>query len=142
MRVRSPGAQIALQQSCGASDDVRSSRQSGPDLAQTKFFAFSSIAEIPPPGRFGVPEGVQRKPCEDMIQYGPHLTGTAPCVGRAACGQRTALIEHQERLITELDRWGHDTGAAQSVLATLRDTQRIHEQDVERLQLALAEPLS
>ncbi|WP_407123357.1 hypothetical protein [Bradyrhizobium sp. STM 3561] len=58
----------------------------------------------------------------------------------AANGLR--LIEHQERLITELDRWGHDTGAAQSVLATLRDTQRIHEQDVERLQLALAKPLS
>jgi hypothetical protein len=51
----------------------------------------------------------------------------------AANGMR--LIEHQERLIRELDRCGHDTGAARSMLATLRDTQRIHEQDVSAFNL-------
>ncbi len=47
-------------------------------------------------------------------------------------------IGRQESLIAELDRDGHDTGEAKNVLRTLRDTQRLHEQDVERLLVELA----
>jgi hypothetical protein len=42
-------------------------------------------------------------------------------------------LTRQERLIAELDRDGHDTAEAIKVLATLRQTQTLHEQDVQRL---------
>jgi len=46
-------------------------------------------------------------------------------------GKRHLL--RQEERIAELDRDGHDTVEARRLLATLRATQRLHEQDVERL---------
>ncbi|MGX1164257.1 hypothetical protein AB7M16_000523 [Bradyrhizobium sp. USDA 372] len=49
-------------------------------------------------------------------------------------------IARQESLIAELDRDGHDTAEARKILATLRDTQRLHEQDVERLLTQLSNP--
>jgi len=42
-------------------------------------------------------------------------------------------LARQEQLIAELDRDGHDTTAAMSVLETLRRTQELHELDIERL---------
>jgi hypothetical protein len=42
-------------------------------------------------------------------------------------------LSRQETLIAELDRDGHDTTEARKVLATLRTTQSLHEQDVERI---------
>jgi hypothetical protein len=42
-------------------------------------------------------------------------------------------LVRQEELIAELDRDGHDTTEARKVLATLRDSQALHEQDVARL---------
>jgi uncharacterized membrane protein len=42
-------------------------------------------------------------------------------------------IERQEALIAEIDRKGYDAAEARKVLATLRDTQTIYEQEVERL---------
>ncbi|MBB4381755.1 hypothetical protein [Bradyrhizobium sp. SBR1B] len=42
-------------------------------------------------------------------------------------------LDRQEQLIAELDRNGHDTAEAIRVLTTLRQTQTLHEQDVERL---------
>lgn len=45
----------------------------------------------------------------------------------------------QERLIAELDRDGHDTTGAVSVLASLTRTQELHELDIERLLRDLAE---
>ncbi len=51
---------------------------------------------------------------------------------RRAVGGRQ-LVARQERLITELDRDGHDTAAARKVLATLKEAQALHEQDVDRL---------
>ncbi|MGY4623256.1 hypothetical protein [Bradyrhizobium sp. USDA 4486] len=51
--------------------------------------------------------------------------------------RHAAMGEHhlarQEQLIAELDRGGHDTMAAMSVLTTLRRTQELHERDIERL---------
>ncbi|GGI33000.1 hypothetical protein GCM10010987_72210 [Bradyrhizobium guangdongense] len=56
---------------------------------------------------------------------------------------RAAMGEHhfapQERLIAELDRDGHDTTGAVSVLASLTRTQELHELDIERLLRDLAE---
>lgn len=49
-------------------------------------------------------------------------------------------IARQESLVAELDRDGHDTAEARKILATLRDTQRLHEQDVERLLTQLSNP--
>jgi len=48
---------------------------------------------------------------------------------RAAEGRR--LLEHQEALLAEIARDGHDTKAVGKVL--LRETQALHEQDVRRL---------
>jgi hypothetical protein len=42
-------------------------------------------------------------------------------------------LARQVELIAELDRDGHDTMEARKVLATLRHTQVLHEQDVQRL---------
>ncbi|WP_050405829.1 hypothetical protein [Bradyrhizobium embrapense] len=42
-------------------------------------------------------------------------------------------VARQENLIAELDRDGHDTTEARKVLDTLRITQALHEQDVERI---------
>jgi len=42
-------------------------------------------------------------------------------------------LARQEEIIAELDRDGHDTTEARKVLATLRQTQVLHEQEVERL---------
>lgn len=50
---------------------------------------------------------------------------------RAAEGRHH--IARQEALVASLDELGHDTTNARKVLATLRDTQILHEQDVERL---------
>jgi hypothetical protein len=55
----------------------------------------------------------------------------------AALGQNH--ITKQESLIAELDRDGHDTTEARKVLATLRDTQKLHEQSVERIIAELEE---
>jgi hypothetical protein len=63
---------------------------------------------------------------------------------RAALLQHLAQAEHhvaegrrhlarQEELIAELDRDGHDTTEARKLLATLRATQALHQEDVERL---------
>jgi hypothetical protein len=49
----------------------------------------------------------------------------------AAEGRRH--LARQEELIAELDRDGLDTAEALKVLATLRETQALHEQDVHRL---------
>ena len=37
------------------------------------------------------------------------------------------LVARQEKVVAELERDGHDTAEALKVLATLRDTQRLHE---------------
>ncbi|UFW46500.1 MULTISPECIES: hypothetical protein [Bradyrhizobium] len=50
-------------------------------------------------------------------------------------------IARQEGLIAELDRDGHDTAEARKILNTLRETQRLHEQDVERLLLEVSKSL-
>lgn len=42
-------------------------------------------------------------------------------------------ITRQESIIADLDHNGQDTAKAREVLATLRDAQLNHEQDVERL---------
>jgi hypothetical protein len=42
-------------------------------------------------------------------------------------------ISRQETLIAEMDRHGHDTIDARKLLVTLRTTQALHRQDVERL---------
>ena len=42
-------------------------------------------------------------------------------------------VARQEGMIAELDRDGHDTTEARKVLVTLRQTQVLHEQEVERL---------
>jgi hypothetical protein len=55
----------------------------------------------------------------------------------AAEGKRH--LARQEQLVAELDRDGLDTAGALNVLATLRETQTLHEQDVERLLAKLAE---
>ena len=61
----------------------------------------------------------------------------------AQAEQHAALGQHhitkQESLIAELDRDGHDTTEARKVLATLRDTQKLHEQSVERIIAELEE---
>ncbi|QOZ45534.1 hypothetical protein XH89_20125 [Bradyrhizobium sp. CCBAU 53340] len=44
------------------------------------------------------------------------------------------LVARQEALVRQLERDGHDTSDAFKVLATLRDTQALHEQAVVRLQ--------
>jgi hypothetical protein len=49
----------------------------------------------------------------------------------AAEGRRH--LARQEALVAELDRDGHDTTEARKVLATLRATQTLHEEDVGRL---------
>ena len=49
----------------------------------------------------------------------------------AAEGKRH--LARQEELIAELDRDGLDTAEAFKVLAALRETQALHEQDVDRL---------
>ncbi len=42
-------------------------------------------------------------------------------------------LARQEAIIAELDRDGHDTTEALKMLATMRATQALHEQDVRRL---------
>ncbi len=44
-----------------------------------------------------------------------------------------AHLARQEGVIARLDHDGHDTTAAKTVLATLRQTQAAHEQDVQRI---------
>jgi hypothetical protein len=48
-----------------------------------------------------------------------------------ADGER--YLARQEEIIAELDRDGHDTRDARQILATMRATQTLHRQDVERL---------
>ena len=42
-------------------------------------------------------------------------------------------ISRQESLIAEMDRHGHNTMDARKLLDTLRKTQALHRQDMERL---------
>jgi hypothetical protein len=42
-------------------------------------------------------------------------------------------VDRQEELIVQLERDGHDTSEAVKVLATMRATQALHEQNVARL---------
>ena len=49
----------------------------------------------------------------------------------AAEGERR--VTRREALIAELDRDGHDTTKAWKLLATLRDTKSLHEQQLERI---------
>jgi hypothetical protein len=49
----------------------------------------------------------------------------------AAEGERH--LAHQEQVVAELDQHGHDTREAIKVLATLRETQRLHQEDVGRI---------
>jgi hypothetical protein len=50
------------------------------------------------------------------------------------------LLAKQETLIAELNRDGHDTARALKMLVTMRNTQALHQQDVERILRELAEP--
>ncbi|SFH81178.1 hypothetical protein [Bradyrhizobium sp. Gha] len=47
-------------------------------------------------------------------------------------------LARQEALVAELDRDGHDTADALAILATMRETQRLHLQDRDRLLAELA----
>ncbi|HWV96933.1 MAG TPA: hypothetical protein VN130_07290 [Xanthobacteraceae bacterium] len=49
----------------------------------------------------------------------------------AAEGERH--LARQEALIARLDRQGHDTAEARKILATLRASQTLHEQDIQRI---------
>lgn len=42
-------------------------------------------------------------------------------------------LARQEALIADLERAGHDLTDARKVLATMRDTQSLHEQDRDRI---------
>ncbi|MBR0714058.1 hypothetical protein [Bradyrhizobium liaoningense] len=44
-----------------------------------------------------------------------------------------AHLAKQEALVAELDRDGHDTTGALAVLYTMRQTQRLHEQERDRI---------
>jgi hypothetical protein len=52
--------------------------------------------------------------------------------------QGEAHLAKQEALISKLDRGGHDTTYAQAILATMRATQALHEQDRDRILAELA----
>jgi len=43
------------------------------------------------------------------------------------------LVCRQQALIAELDRDGHDTRAAWTILATMLETQRLHVEDRDRI---------
>ena len=42
-------------------------------------------------------------------------------------------LSRQRALIAELDRDGHDTADARAILATIRETQRLHVEDRDRI---------
>lgn len=64
------------------------------------------------------------------------LESLAQAEQNAAQGERH--LARQEALIAELDRHGHDTTEALKLLVTLRKTQVLHQQDVERIAQELA----
>lgn len=51
-------------------------------------------------------------------------------------------LARQETIVAELERDGHDTAEALKVLATLRDTQKLHEQEVERIMMELKQQVA
>lgn len=51
-------------------------------------------------------------------------------------------LVRQEEVLAELERDGHDTAEALKILATLRDTQRQHEQEVQRIAAELKQQVS
>jgi hypothetical protein len=52
--------------------------------------------------------------------------------------QGAAHIQKQLALIDELARDGHDTSSAKELLDVLRETQRMHEQDRDRIMREVA----
>jgi predicted RNA methylase len=50
-------------------------------------------------------------------------------------------LAQQEQIVAELERDGHDTVEALKILAMLRDTQKLHEQEVQRITMVLKQQI-